>query len=87
MIYNGWQYFSLSEYPNIQHVSPVADSETHIYKIQWGAEGDPDDTWPTCICECNPRRKYTSGNEGWIFVHDAFDGRLGIEWANEILKQ
>lgn len=35
-------------------------------------------------CRCNPSMIYSNGSI--IIVHDAFDGRLGIEWVNELLK-
>lgn len=34
-------------------------------------------------CHCNPKIKYESGNT--IIIHNSFDGREGVEWANEIL--
>ncbi|MEO7047626.1 MAG: hypothetical protein ABI091_20170 [Ferruginibacter sp.] len=36
------------------------------------------------ICPCLPEIKYESGN--MIVVHNSFDGREGLEWVNEILK-
>lgn len=36
-------------------------------------------------CECEPEVKISGVN--MIVVHNAFDGRLGVEWANEILNQ
>lgn len=36
-------------------------------------------------CHCNPKTIEESGC--FILVHNSFDGREGIEWANEILKQ
>lgn len=35
-------------------------------------------------CFCNPRVEYINGN--MIIIHNAFDGREGIEWAKEILN-
>lgn len=35
-------------------------------------------------CSCSPEVKVEG--ENMIVVHSAFDGRLGVEWANEILK-
>lgn len=44
-------------------------------------------TTPTlfCKCDCIPRIE----KEGEIFLvhHNSFDGREGVEWANEVLKQ
>jgi len=36
-------------------------------------------------CHCKPEIKIESGN--MIIVHNSFDGREGVEWANEILNQ
>lgn len=37
------------------------------------------------LCSCNP----TITNEGYNMtcVHNSFDGREGVEWANELLKK
>ena len=56
---------------NIQHIIPKDDSEPHI---------ESED------CKCKPKSEYTPDNDGWIFIHDGFDGRLGVEWANELLN-
>jgi len=47
-----------------------------------------------CICECRPLSKSmwecpkdNDGNDNYLFVHNSYDGREGIEWTNEILKQ
>lgn len=36
------------------------------------------------VCHCLPEVKHESGN--MIIVHNSFDGREGVEWANEILN-
>lgn len=36
------------------------------------------------ICPCLPEVKNEGGN--MIIIHNSFDGREGVEWANEILK-
>jgi hypothetical protein len=36
------------------------------------------------VCHCLPEIKYEDGN--MIIAHNSYDGREGIEWANEILK-
>jgi hypothetical protein len=52
------------------HVVPVGDTKEHILEPR---------------CSCNTRSEITT-NGGLIIIHDAFDGRLGVEWAAEILK-
>jgi hypothetical protein len=36
------------------------------------------------ICKCIPRIEYECGN--MIIVHNSYDGREAVEWANELLK-
>ena len=55
---------------NAVHVVPVRDIERHVLKQN---------------CKCLPRTE-SAPSGGLIIIHDAFDGRLGIEWANEILN-
>lgn len=35
-------------------------------------------------CECDPRIKHVNGNT--IVIHNSYDGREGVEWANELLN-
>ena len=54
------------------HIHPLNDIKQH----------DTSDKGNTCHCEPTVR---VAGNE--IFVtHNSFDGREGVEWANEILN-
>ncbi len=56
------------------HVTPLDDTEEH----------DLSDTGNTC--KCNPEIIIQPNSE-IIVVHNSFDGREGLEWANEILNQ
>jgi hypothetical protein len=56
------------------HVSPIDDLEEH----------DLTDTGNTC--KCNPTIIIEDDSD-IIVVHNSFDGREGIEWANEILNK
>jgi hypothetical protein len=51
----------------------------HVYPL--------DDIEEHCIigtdCKCNP---IIESNAEIIIVHNSFDGREGVEWANEILN-
>ena len=51
------------------HVHPVEDKKEH-------------DT-ESFTCHCNPEIKTQDGN--MIIIHNSYDGREGVEWANEIL--
>ena len=53
------------------HVYPINDLEQHEL------EGTQ--------CKCIPKVVIESNSE-IIVVHNSFDGREGIEWANEIIK-
>lgn len=37
------------------------------------------------VCHCEPKIENHTGN--MICIHNSFDGREGVEWANEILNQ
>jgi hypothetical protein len=56
------------------HVFPLDDIEEHNLS-------DSGNT-----CKCDPK-VIIQLNAEIIVVHNSFDGREGIEWANEILKQ
>lgn len=64
---------------NIWHVVPLNDICEHI-------ESCYEDYYflPYCPCECEPKINQVDG--GFVVVHNSFDGREGVEWANEILK-
>lgn len=70
-------------YANVAHVTPIGDVFYHTKKIIW----NPQTLTPSSICGCKPRREYVLEKDRWVFVHDAFDGRLGVEWANKILEK
>ena len=36
-------------------------------------------------CKCEPRVIHENGE--MIIIHNSYDGREGVEWANEILGQ
>lgn len=72
---------------DIRHVIPIDDTQNHSQEHYFGAEGEPGNTYPNCDCKCRPVRQYIPDKDSWLFVHDAFDGRLGVEWVNELLKQ
>lgn len=35
-------------------------------------------------CKCNPQAEFHDGNT--IIIHNSFDGREAVEWANEIIN-
>lgn len=37
------------------------------------------------ICGCQPR--VSREKNVWLILHNSFDGREGVEWVNEILKE
>lgn len=56
------------------HVYPLDDLEEH------------DDSENGNTCHCNPK-VIIEPNSEIIVVHNSFDGREGVEWANEILNK
>jgi len=51
------------------HVIPQNDEGGHLLESE---------------CPCHPRQeRVTNGN--LVIIHDAYDGRLAVEWAIEIL--
>lgn len=75
---------------NIWHVYPQNDTDEHDLLIKKETMFDEYDgrnigTIVKCNCKCHPRIKYED-NGGVIIVHNSFDGREGLEWANEILN-
>lgn len=55
----------------------------HVYPLNDLQEHDTSDNGNTC--QCNPQ-VIIEPNSEIIVVHNSFDGREGVEWANEILK-
>ena len=35
-------------------------------------------------CKCEPRVEHVNGN--MVIIHNAYDGREGVEWVSEILN-
>lgn len=68
-------------FDNIQHVYPVNDEREHDLTVNYRPIG-----LPYCACECRPEHKELE-NGAMVIVHNSWDGREGVEWANEILEQ
>lgn len=71
----------------VWHIAPTNDLKPHN---EWSTqEQDPEDpiVWKFigCDCKCNPIIKKV--NDSILVIHNSFDGREGLEWTNEILKQ
>ncbi len=71
---------------NIQHVLPVDDIMPHTEFCIFPKGG-----LPFCECMCTPEHQEVGDNDngvtGLIVIHKSFDGREGVEWANEILQR
>jgi hypothetical protein len=71
----------------IHHVYPVNDEKKHLLECE---RVDTDDL-PYCACRCRPTHQEVGnaiqGITGLIVIHNSFDGREGVEWANEIINQ
>lgn len=55
----------------IQHIYPVNDLKEHVIESS---------------CECNPSIQILE-NGDILIIHNSYDGREGLELANEILKK
>jgi hypothetical protein len=69
----------------INHVYHVDDIKEHHLWSDFRAG-----QLPSCKCECHPEHKELCPDESgeptaMVIVHNSFDGREGVEWANEIL--
>lgn len=75
---------------NIWHIAPVNDlqphSETSSLSDRYILVNSEPRKIVLCVCACQPSVQYVD-NDGVIIVHNAFDGREGLEWANEILNK
>jgi hypothetical protein len=60
------------------HIYPEDDLEEHILHCQYPAKGGV-----TCACKCNPVWQEELG--AVFIIHNSFDGREAVEWANKIL--
>lgn len=54
------------------------DNIWHVYPV-----GDTEEHEMSQNCKCKPVAK--EEGDGLIIVHNSFDGREGVEWANEII--
>jgi hypothetical protein len=67
---------------NIYHVHPINDLHEHELG-SW--DRSIVNLPPSCPCPCEPR--VITEENGYIIVHNSFDGREGVEWAKEILNE
>jgi hypothetical protein len=79
---DGWEKFSMPSYENVFHVVPVNDIEHHTipFKTVLGM--------PIALCKCKPRLDAQAeyyGKDITVFIHNSFDGREAVEWANALL--
>lgn len=77
-----WRY---TEYDGYWEVYPDDEYYEHDFKVwqTFTEHGEQNES----RCPCNPRLEYREDEEGkLVIVHNSFDGREGVEWAEEILK-
>lgn len=70
---------------NIWHVYPNNDLKEHITNCDGYNAGG---LKAFCQCECKPEHRLVDESgipTGILVIHNSFDGREGLEWANEIL--
>lgn len=85
---------------NVQHIIPENDLKLHSQDLSFPIE--PSEWFKENIqksiliidkgiefnsdCKCNPELRYLLESNSWQIIHNSFDGREGIEWAEEILR-
>ena len=69
------------------HIYPLEDLRPHyLDSADPKDDGFSEDVPPFCPCLCDPRKQ--KGEDGvWLIIHNSFDGREGVEIANEILNK
>lgn len=65
---------------DVWHVTPINDIQRHIEKTDYDITKGI-----ICLCKCSPTYEYPLGG-GCVVIHNSFDGREGVEWANEIIN-
>lgn len=69
----------------INHVYPVNDDYDHLLETEYDMANQL-----KCRCNCNPRLEFHRDEyyiTGVTVIHNSFDGREAVEWANEILNK
>lgn len=78
-----WRYV---EYEGYWEVYPDDEYYQHDFKV-WQRFLEDGTEENKSKCACKPRVIYQEVEPfKLIIVHNSFDGREGVEWANEILK-
>lgn len=65
---------------NVYHCYPIGDEKPHLLECERTVFGRV-----VCKCDCGSETKNIDG--AIIIFHSSFDGREGVEWANEILNR
>lgn len=71
--------WTINKVDKVIHITPNDDLFCHI-------EDFSERGLPICRCNCKPKVEYTANPRSWIITHNSFDGREGVEWVTEMLK-
>ena len=72
-----------TEYDGYVVVAP--EDEWHLHdRLLWGRQFNGETEYK-CDCGCEP--KVILDYDKLLIIHNAFDGRQALEWANEILNK
>lgn len=71
----------------INHIYPINDDDDHLLEIEYDMANQL-----KCRCNCNPKLEFHKSYNGYYIagvsvIHNSFDGREAVEWANGILKE
>jgi hypothetical protein len=62
------------------HVIQEGDVKPHSEETEWSVR-----TLLTSKCSCGTRVEVNE-HGSWVIIHSSFNGREGVEWANDLLK-
>jgi hypothetical protein len=71
--------WSINKDGSVTHVVPNNDLKPHVEDFQ-------ERGLPACRCSCKPEIKFFENPRYWIVIHNSWDGREVVEWAEDILK-
>lgn len=71
----------------IFHVYPINDDNDHLLETEYDMANQL-----KCRCMCKPKLEFHRSYDGYCItgvtiIHNSFDGREAVEWANKILEE
>lgn len=79
---SGWGIYDDGE--GIVHIHPV--DEDHDKETSWSLLHVLFSEPPKSECKCHPRVEPMTGENSWLIIHGAFDGREAMEEVDKLLN-